>query len=225
MPKRKNKLPALAYFVYPLAFLLWVLDLTGQLITLPALHLYTNGEKLVERYLPVKLRKKIKVVVTRLLASLPVTIFSGQIFKPIHFALFGVSLLTVTLIYGAQIILSYQALPTPYKLQHEINPLTTKIYDRHGKLLYEIYEGRDRTPVRLSEVPKELVQATIAVEDKNFYTHPATFNMKRSNKADPPLPNNLLKTPYLQPIEPGNVRSKRLYSRYGQSGSILKMSS
>lgn len=51
-------------------------------------------------------------------------------------------------------------------------PKTTKIYDRNGTLLYEIYANQNRTVAKLSNVPKTLINATVAIEDKDFYTHP-----------------------------------------------------
>ncbi|MFN3742141.1 MAG: transglycosylase domain-containing protein [Anaerolineales bacterium] len=51
---------------------------------------------------------------------------------------------------------------------------TTRILDRNGNLLYEILDphaGR-RTYVPLSKISPLLVAATIATEDKGFYTHP-----------------------------------------------------
>ncbi len=46
---------------------------------------------------------------------------------------------------------------------------TTRIYDRNGVLLREMFgEGR-RTYVPISEIPTTLLQATIATEDKTFY--------------------------------------------------------
>ena len=57
---------------------------------------------------------------------------------------------------------------------------TTRIYDRTGKVvLYEIIPpnaGR-RTEVPLSEIPAHLRNATIAVEDKTFYTNPVGINV------------------------------------------------
>ncbi|HVZ12130.1 MAG TPA: transglycosylase domain-containing protein [Patescibacteria group bacterium] len=49
---------------------------------------------------------------------------------------------------------------------------TTKIYDRNGTLLYEIYANQDRTVVKLADIPKNLRNATVAIEDKDFYSHP-----------------------------------------------------
>ena len=51
---------------------------------------------------------------------------------------------------------------------------TTRILDRNGNPLYEIVDpnaGR-RTYVKLSDISPALVAATIATEDKDFYTHP-----------------------------------------------------
>jgi 1A family penicillin-binding protein len=66
-------------------------------------------------------------------------------------------------------------LPTPGKLYKYDIPQTTKILDREEKLLYKIYSDQDRTIVPLSKIPKQLQEATIAVEDKDFYKHPG-FN-------------------------------------------------
>jgi len=62
-------------------------------------------------------------------------------------------------------------LPNPRLLSHNSTPVTTKIYDRGGLLLYEIYAEQNRTPVPLEEIPKYLKEATIAIEDKDFYKH------------------------------------------------------
>ncbi|MCL4338366.1 PBP1A family penicillin-binding protein [Patescibacteria group bacterium] len=64
-----------------------------------------------------------------------------------------------------------QSLPNPIFLSNRAVPTTTKIYDRNGKLLYEIYADENRTPVKLSEVPLIVKEATVAVEDKGFYNH------------------------------------------------------
>ncbi len=62
-------------------------------------------------------------------------------------------------------------LPSPLKLGRYDVPQTTKIYDRNSKLLFDIYVDQNRTLVPLSTVPKYLQQATIAIEDKDFYKH------------------------------------------------------
>ena len=50
--------------------------------------------------------------------------------------------------------------------------VSTKILDRHGKLIYEIYSDQRRTPIELGQLPEYVKQATIAIEDKDFYSHP-----------------------------------------------------
>lgn len=65
-----------------------------------------------------------------------------------------------------------QELPHPHELVTRQIPQTSKIYDRNGQLLYEIYASQNRTLVSLSDIPPYLKQATLSIEDKNFYTHP-----------------------------------------------------
>ncbi len=63
-------------------------------------------------------------------------------------------------------------LPTPYQLKNfQATPLSTHILDRNGKLLFEIYRDQNRTPIKLKDLPPYIAQATIAIEDKNFYHH------------------------------------------------------
>lgn len=63
-------------------------------------------------------------------------------------------------------------IPSPNNLRTLPTPTTTEFYDRNGVLLYRFYEGKNRTPVKLSDLPPYLIQASIAMEDKNFYHHP-----------------------------------------------------
>jgi 1A family penicillin-binding protein len=63
-------------------------------------------------------------------------------------------------------------LPSPKRLTSTENfPVSTQIFDRNGVLLYEIFSDENRIPVELSNIPSHVVQATIAIEDKNFYNH------------------------------------------------------
>lgn len=62
-------------------------------------------------------------------------------------------------------------LPSPRLLATRQIPQTTKIYDRGGKLLFNVYSDQNRTVVPLSEIPESLKLATIAIEDKDFYKH------------------------------------------------------
>ena len=75
------------------------------------------------------------------------------------------SLVTLLLIYILKDI------PNPSRLTKNPAPVSTKILDRNGELLYDVYSDQNRTPVKIEEAPKYLIQATIAIEDKNFYRH------------------------------------------------------
>lgn len=48
---------------------------------------------------------------------------------------------------------------------------SSKIYDREGQLLYDLYEEERRNPVSFEQIPDDLKHATIAIEDKDFYKH------------------------------------------------------
>ncbi|PIT89304.1 MAG: hypothetical protein COU27_01060, partial [Candidatus Levybacteria bacterium CG10_big_fil_rev_8_21_14_0_10_36_7] len=66
----------------------------------------------------------------------------------------------------------FAGLPSPYTLKnYKATPLSSQIYDRNGKLLYEVFREENRTPVDLKKLPDSIKQATIAVEDKDFYRH------------------------------------------------------
>ncbi|OGH15876.1 MAG: hypothetical protein A3C30_03550 [Candidatus Levybacteria bacterium RIFCSPHIGHO2_02_FULL_40_18] len=52
-------------------------------------------------------------------------------------------------------------------------PQSTKIYDRNGKLLYTIFTSRNQTYVPFKQIPNYVKNATIALEDKDFYKHGA----------------------------------------------------
>ncbi len=70
------------------------------------------------------------------------------------------------------LIALFSLLPSPKNLALSNVPQTTKIFDRNHKLLYAIYANQDRTIVPLQNIPKNLRNATIAIEDKNFYKNP-----------------------------------------------------
>ena len=83
---------------------------------------------------------------------------------------------TLSLSGGAEAYDKYQTytrdLPDPSSLNPKELAQATKIYDRNGTLLYVKHtEGVVRTVVPLSAISPHLVQATIALEDRQFYTH------------------------------------------------------
>jgi 1A family penicillin-binding protein len=64
-------------------------------------------------------------------------------------------------------------LPLPTKLNNANAPQSTQIFDRNHELLYTIYDVKNQNFVPLSQIPKYMQEATIAIEDKDFYKHGA----------------------------------------------------
>ncbi|MFH1509247.1 MAG: PBP1A family penicillin-binding protein [bacterium] len=69
-------------------------------------------------------------------------------------------------------------LPSAGSITNRNIPESTRIYDRTGEtLLYEIHGEENRTVVPLEDISDYLKQATIAIEDQEFYSHHG-FNVK-----------------------------------------------
>lgn len=64
-------------------------------------------------------------------------------------------------------------LPSPDDLVNSNERFTavSQIFDRNGKKLYELFDDERRLPVKLDELPPYVAQASIAIEDKKFYSH------------------------------------------------------
>src|SRR3954465_4092722 len=78
-------------------------------------------------------------------------------------------LLLVLAVVAIYFTIFYQ-LPSPATLkEYKAIPLSSQIYDRKGRLLYEIYKNENRTPISLKDIPPYVAQASIAIEDKDFY--------------------------------------------------------
>lgn len=61
-------------------------------------------------------------------------------------------------------------LPSPEKVVRR-DGYSSKVYDRNGNVLYDIFDQGKRDPVLFDKIPDYLKQATVAVEDKDFYKH------------------------------------------------------
>ena len=48
---------------------------------------------------------------------------------------------------------------------------SSKIYDRNGELLYDLFQEERRQPSKAEEIPAVLKNATVAIEDRDFYKH------------------------------------------------------
>jgi len=92
--------------------------------------------------------------------------FLGSTFKQLLVA--GVVLLSGFILY------IFWGLPSIDSLPKTFMTPSIRITDRNGRLLYEIIpnEGGRNTVLSIDNIPQCLKDATIAVEDKNFYTNP-----------------------------------------------------
>ena len=91
-------------------------------------------------------------LLTYLSGGIFAAIIAGTILTTIVFAVFSLNL------------------PDPNKVIRR-DGYSTIITDRNGKPLYDLYNNQNRIPLELSAMPKYLQEATIAVEDKDFYKH------------------------------------------------------
>lgn len=72
-------------------------------------------------------------------------------------------------------------LPRPDRIKRA-EGLSTVLLDRRGEILYDIYGEQNRVPIPLSEMPLFLRQATLAIEDKDFYKHQG-FSLRGAARA------------------------------------------
>ncbi|MBI5358127.1 transglycosylase domain-containing protein [Candidatus Amesbacteria bacterium] len=62
-------------------------------------------------------------------------------------------------------------LPNPMMLTSNPPSASTKLLDRKGNLIYEIFFDQRRTPISLKTLPAHVINATLAAEDHDFYKH------------------------------------------------------
>ena len=78
------------------------------------------------------------------------------------------------LVEAASVFTAYTTdLPPVNALANEMTFKSTQILDRNGKILYRVNDenGGKRIPVHLGDVSQPLIDATIATEDKDFYSN------------------------------------------------------
>jgi penicillin-binding protein 1A len=63
-----------------------------------------------------------------------------------------------------------RGLPSVATLRDYEPPQTTRVYDRHGEVMGEIFTER-RTVIPMSDVPRNVVLSVLAAEDADFYEH------------------------------------------------------
>lgn len=84
---------------------------------------------------------------------------------------FGVVFATIFVFIPSHILLWLGELPNPELLITKDIPTPSKILDRDGRLLFEIFIDKRYEPVKLNLIPDHVVNATIGVEDDQFYSH------------------------------------------------------
>ena len=80
------------------------------------------------------------------------------------------SVFILSIFSGILFIVLARELPRPDRIVRK-EGFASKIYDRNSKLIYDVFEDQKRTPIQLYQVPKYLKDATVAIEDKDFYKH------------------------------------------------------
>jgi penicillin-binding protein 1C len=97
------------------------------------------------------------------------------LFYPLINPYFRSVAILLLLLIVVSVIYLFQHLPSPKKLiatdSYDTYAVSTQILDRNGELLYEIYADINRIPINIEDLPDHVIQATIAIEDKNFYKH------------------------------------------------------
>ena len=164
-------------------------------------HLYQiNSEK----------TKKDKLAKKRREARVKNGLYKPSIPYKLKYVFVGILISFIFLFLPLVSLLFVSELPNPSNLSVNYIPKTTKIYDRNGTLLYEIFANQNRTIVALSDIPKNLANATIAIEDKDFYSHPGfdlrgitraliTNIQKRGFQGGSTITQQLIKSAFLTP--------------------------
>jgi 1A family penicillin-binding protein len=100
------------------------------------------------------------------------TALKSWLFTKKNLVLATYTLLTLLVIVFISFLWLSRGLPEPNKLLDREVAESTKIYDRTGEtILYDIHGEEKRTLISMNDIPQSVRDATIAIEDKNFYHH------------------------------------------------------
>lgn len=91
---------------------------------------------------------------------------------PVVFVLCAVLLFLIVLAFSFYLYIAY-VLPLPDVLGGNETHGSLKIFDRKGQLLYEVMDpaGGKKTIIPITQIPKNIMNATLAAEDIHFYEH------------------------------------------------------
>ena len=86
------------------------------------------------------------------------------------FVLMGV--IGVVVLFGLYTSLTASLVPRLESIRNRTEFETSRMYDRNGKVLYEFFGTGRRTKVSLGDISQFLIDGTVSIEDKTFYTNP-----------------------------------------------------
>ncbi|MBI4135455.1 transglycosylase domain-containing protein [Candidatus Uhrbacteria bacterium] len=116
-------------------------------------------------------------ILARLLRKILGFFFSGKVLSRLIIIGVILALAGGTFLAVAIAVLS-RNLPEPGKLIERTVAISTKIYDREGKvLLYDLHGDIKRTPIALDQIAPAAVKAALVAEDRDFYEH-SGFDLK-----------------------------------------------
>lgn len=102
---------------------------------------------------------------------------SKKTLKKIKIWKFGIKSILLFVLLAVALVVSYffvlKDIPSTATIGTSNYPQSTNIYDRHGKLLYSFFTSRNQTFVTFDKIPESLKNATVAIEDRDFYKHGA----------------------------------------------------
>jgi membrane peptidoglycan carboxypeptidase len=102
------------------------------------------------------------------------TRYGGKNKKRIAFIALGWAALAGAAALSVLFFFVTRGLPSPDQIANPVITESTKIYDRSGEVvLYEISGGQRRTSIGFDEIPESLKDATLAIENNEFYSEPA----------------------------------------------------
>ena len=165
MQKRKKILYHLLFTI--LNFFIFIGEVTRQVVAAP-IKLVLDIYKEILRLLK-KITFRFKLPKFKLPKIKPRKKIFLNAFKLKYFVLGFITAFLIVFVY--QTYTFAKSLPSPKSIGKVNFSLSTHVYDRKGRLLYEFYREQNRTPVKLSELPPYVYQATIATEDKDFFRH------------------------------------------------------
>lgn len=95
----------------------------------------------------------------------------AQLFKKTIIGLVLVSLFIGIIAAAVFMRYIFSGLPPVYEMEEYTPALTTKVYDRNNILIHE-FSIEKRAMVPLEDIPVDLQNAVVAMEDRNFFKHP-----------------------------------------------------